>query len=112
MKTQNIISPFSALFAHFRVNDNFFWKICFCHLLLFLDFYCCAEFKKIIVTKFPEKLVTHICRDGQTDGQTGAETSMNSLEFPLQGFKTELRENSKNICQLMSLFHSQEDLEL
>ena len=64
------------------------------------------------MTKFPEKLVTHICRDGQTDAQTGAETSMNSLEFPLQRFKTELKENGKNICQLMSLFHSQENLEL
>ena len=61
------------------------------------------------MNRFQEKLVTDVWTDARTDRQTGAHTSMNSLDFTFQGSKQELKEN-KDICQLLRLSYSQEDL--
>ena len=45
------------------------WKILFCSFLLFLYFYCCAEYQKKLMNRFQEKLVTEIQIDGHMDAQ-------------------------------------------
>ena len=82
MKTQKnyVQDLFWLLFTYFKKNKSFFWKTCFCHFSLCLDFYCCgfaAELQKKKMNRFRSRLVTGV----QSGRRTKARTRMKSKDL-------------------------------
>ena len=60
--SNSILVPFFRPFCSFEGNKNFSRKF-FCDTFQFLNFYCCAKFRKKLMKRFWEKLVTDVCLD-------------------------------------------------
>ena len=74
MKTQKnyVLDLFRHLFTRFKKNKSFFWKTCFCHFSLCLDFYCwgfTAELQKKKNEQIPIK-IAYRCTVRKTDKST------------------------------------------
>ena len=82
MKTQKnyVLDLFRLLFTHFKKNKSFFWKTCFCHFSLCLDFYCwgfTAELQKKKMNRFRSRLLTGV----QSGRRTKARTRIKSQDL-------------------------------
>ena len=69
MKTQENSVFFShfALFSVTLSKQEIFWKMRFSHFFLFLGFPHCAQFQKILMNRFQEKLAKDLRTDQHMD---------------------------------------------